>query len=619
MRRIPGYGRIILSAAVTLAGCSSGSPGGAGAGTPAAPPAPPGSAVPPQPATAGARGPAGSAVPPPPAAVSPVPPVPTVSAVVPVDLKQTPIQVATHCDVLYPATPGPFVAVGHSTTARGTCEVWDLSKEQRVGTLADLEPAKVFALSPDGRQFAAVLTGTMNPTVAVWSVATGQELRKIEVNPSPIFVDILLFVAPERLVTAKQTVKGRLFQIWDVTTGEAVREILGPQLFERDSAAASADGKLFAVFSDKSVLVYDLATGEKAAQLDTGNQPFSVMHCRGLGFAPDGSELAGVFYNNRETKLMSWNTGDRQLVVDHQLPGDVKLAIKGAFSYKGPALDWLPDGSAFVLYGHAVVDRNTGRLVWMIRPADEDIYPAARRVLDNDHVAVVTGAWLGERRVQILKLPWPQIDGSLKAMTSDAAAHLKPGQTISLEVTVADVRSGTPDQTKTDIVQALTERFAGDGIKVEPGAPVVLTVRYSEQTGATLHEVESKAGPGGVPMPPGPFGGNAVKTGRTVQGTKATCDVAFKLAGATTPFWSNRIEMDPKNLIVTEQPSAAAARSATFGMVKSSLLQQPIPYFVPKDASLAALPGSTQLPGSSATSPGGSGRATPKETRRGQQ
>jgi hypothetical protein len=548
-----------------------------------------------------------------------VPPVPTLSAATPVELKPTPIQVAKHCDVLYPATPSPFVAVGHSSTATGTCEVWDLSKDQRVGTIAELAPANMFALSPDGQHFACVLTGTMNPTVAVWSLATGQEWRRIEVNPSPIFVDILLFAAPGRLVTAKQTVKGRLFQIWDVTTGEVLREILGPQLFEKDSAAASADGKRLAVFSDKSVLVYDLATGEKTAQLDTGNQPFSVIHCRGLGFAPDGSEVAGVFYNNRETRITSWNTADRQLVVDHQLPGDVKLAIKGAASYKGPAFDWLPDGSAFLIYGHAVVDRNTGRLVWMIRPADDDIYPSARRVLDNDHVAVVTGSWLGARRVEILKLPWRQIDGSLKAMASDAAAHLKPGQSISLDVTVADVRSGTPDQTKTDIVQALTERFTGDGIRVESDAPVVLSVRYSEQIGATLHEVESKAGPGGLPLPSGPFGGNAVKTGRTVQGTKATCDVAFKLAGAATPFWSNRIEMDPHHLIVTEQPSAATARSATFRMVKSSLLQQPIPYFVPKDASLAALPGSTQLPGSSTTSTSASGRATPKETRRGQQ
>ena len=129
-------------------------------------------------------------------------------------------------------TLSPFLAVGYATSGKGTCEVWDLEKMQKVGTpLSGLPSANAFALSPDGKHFACVISTERNPTVSVWSVDTGTELRKIVVNPSPITVEILRFAAPGRLLTAKQTTKGKLFQVWDVASGNAVQEIAGIQNF----------------------------------------------------------------------------------------------------------------------------------------------------------------------------------------------------------------------------------------------------------------------------------------------------------------------------------------------------------------------------------------------------
>ena len=365
-----------------------------------------------------------------------------------------------------------------------------------------------------------------------------------------------------------------------------------------------------AIFSDKHVLLYDLITGQKVADLDSAAQ-----HCRGLCFTPDGSELAGLFFDNRHTKVLSWTMADRKQVVSHSLVGDYKHVLKGAFSYKGPAIDVLPDGSAFLLYGHGIVDRASGRLVWMIEDSPADFNPVPRRLLDNDHVTVAAGSSQGERRLAVLRLPWAKIDASLKALAAGAEAHVKPGQSVSLHVEVAAVRAGSPDETKADLVKALTERLEGDGFKVADGQPVTLSVRYNEEAGATLNEMASQGGrgPGGSPAA-GPFG-NTVATGKTIQGTKAFCEASLQLAGSKEPLWSTRIESDPHHLIVHQDASDAAARSATYGMMKTNLTQQLMPYFVPKDDSLASLPGTTVLKGKAESAP--QNRATPKPTRRG--
>jgi hypothetical protein len=560
-----------------------------------------------------------------PAGGSAVPKLPASAAAAPakLDLADTPVTVAARGELVYAAAPSTCVAVGHTTAGNATCQVWDLKTNQPIGKpLAGLPAAgisptgRLFALSRDGRQFAIAVLAGKNPGVSVWSVESGQELRRFEVHPSPIFLDIMLFAGPGQIVTSKQTNQGKLFQVWDVASGQAVREFKGPAAFEAESAVVSADAKLLAVFADKQAVVYELAAGKELARLDCPPPPFSVIFCRGLQFTPDGSELGGVFYNNRETHVLSWSLADKQRVVEHQIASDVKHTAKGAFSYKGPGFEWLPDASACLLYGHAIIDRTTGRLVWLIRPADEDIYPAARRMLDNDHIAIALGPFNGAKKISVLKLPWGKIDAALKALAADADAHVRPGLSVTLEVEVGPVRQGTPAQAKADLIAALTERLEADGVHVAAGQQTVLSLKYSEREGATLHEMQSQGGPGSFPGLPG-SAGNAVATGRTVQGTRAICDIAFKLAGRTAPFWSNHIDIDPKTIIVREQASDAAARSATFRLVKGALTQQPIPYFVPKDANLAALPGTTQLPASTPAATRPANRATTRPTTRG--
>lgn len=129
-----------------------------------------------------------------------------------------------------------------------------------------------------------------NPGVSVWSVESGTELSRFEVNPSPIFLDIMLFAGPGELITSKQTNQGKLFQVWDTATGKPLREFKGPASFEADATTVSADGKRMALFSDKQAIVLDLATGKHLAQLNCPtrrSRSFTAADCSSPPTAPN--------------------------------------------------------------------------------------------------------------------------------------------------------------------------------------------------------------------------------------------------------------------------------------------------------------------------------------------
>jgi hypothetical protein len=250
-------------------------------------------------------------------------------------------------------------------------------------------------------------------------------------------------------------------------------------------------------------------------------------------------------------------------------------------------LEWFPDGRVYLLYGHELVDRNSGRLVWLVLNAADDFSSLPRCVLSADRVLVATSQGFGRAQpMQVLKLPWTTIEASLKAMSGNEEAIVRPGQAVSLQVQVGAVRAGTPEQTQGDLIKILTERLAADGIRVADGQTTVLTLNYEETTGVLLNEV--------VGGRPGPRGGG-VATGRTVQGTRGICHLEYTGRGGEV-FWANLLDLDLKTVVGVKQPSEVAARDATFAVLTRQLRQQPLPYFVPKDPKLVALPGSTQLP-----------------------
>jgi hypothetical protein len=529
------------------------------------------------------------------------------------------IEVPARGEVMYPSTPSKFVVVGENRQPNDVRELWNLQTMKREGAIqGKLDHSQKIAISPDGQYLAGRMTITRNAGVEVWSLQTGKLVRQIDTHTGPIQVELLDFAGPGQLLVGKYGQKGKHFQIWDITTGQLASEIPGPSFFHPDTPALSP-GRQFLVVAtlQDELLFYDLKAGSLAGKVTTpkGAKGGSLL-CQGLQFSPDGSELAGLFSSGAESRLVAWNMASGEVAVDHGFGGDVKHIANRGHSYRGPAIEWLPDGSAWLLHGHGIIDRQSGRLVWLLRTPADDFSPGPRKMIDNDH-ALVTSGPQQSRSLVVVALPWAKIDAALKALESETPAHVRPGQSVSLKVEVGKVRFGTPADAKTSLEKALGERFEADGIHVADGQSLVLHLKYNEAEGERLEEMANKKGTGpGSALPPLPGLGNAVPTGRSVQATRATCELTLKADGNAKPLWSNQLDLDPKSLMIQGDATDSAARDAMFGMLTFQLLQQPIPYFLPKDDSVATLPGITELPGQT-KSARPTNKATPKSTTRG--
>lgn len=506
----------------------------------------------------------------------------------PPELTLTEIAIPGGGAIALSTVPSPLAAVGGSNSGQGNTQLWNLDKLAPAGVLLVGRPSfPRQALSPDGKYLAGNVVGKANPTVSIWSFESGKEVRQIELQPKPASLHVLSFTKSGQLLASTLGGNPPTLQLWDPEQGAKVGEFAVRRNFDEASLAFSPDGAFLALFASPNVYLYDVAEGKELTSFTTPEQPHSYIGCKGLRFTPDGHELAGVFFNNEETIVYGWSSADRSLSVEHKFQGDLSLAVRGAQGYKGPALEWLPDGRGYLLYGHELVDRRSGRLVWFVLNAPDDFSPLPRCVLSADRLLVATSQGFGRALpMQVLKLPWAAIEASLKAMSGKEAAIVRPGQAVSLQVEVGAVRGGTPEQTKADLVKLFTERLAADGVGVAEGQTTVLKLKYEETTGTVLNEV--------VGGRPGPLGGG-VATGRTVQGTRGICHLEYTGPGGEA-FWANVLDLDLKTVASIKQPSEAAARDATFAVLTRQLRQQPIPYFVPKDLKLVPLPGSTQLP-----------------------
>jgi hypothetical protein len=520
------------------------------------------------------------------------------------------IDVPSGDGALFPLTPSNFVALGKNQGDADFRQVFDLRTKQSVGEIRGKHDFSDEAkLSPDG-QFLLVEHKGGPPSgprsVAVWSFRTGEIEKTFVASPTPAFITLLGFAKGNLAVTSRYIGKGDMISLWDVSTGKLAREFLGPPSYQKESVAFSPGGRYLALVSnDPMLLIADVTTGILAgrAAIPKGNALY--IQPLGLSFSPDGSELAGLFTAAPDTKLVVWDVATGKVVVDHVIKGNPKNNVLGAGSYPGRPVEWLPDGSAWLLFGHTLVDRAKGRPVWMFRGGPGDFEIGYRVMADNDRMLAVVGK-RGDHRLEIVTLPWAKVDAALKGIEAKAPAYVRAGQPVTVKVDVDAVRFGNAEEVRKALYQTLTERLAADGIPVANGQTTVLHARYGEAQGKTLNEVKGRG-----PLP-GFRGGTP--TGRTVQATKAECDIAWEVPGIGA-VWTDRIDFDPSNLMVRGEATDAKAREAAFGALRYSLNGLRLPYFIPKGGALATLPGVTEI--SSASQPP-TNRATTKQTTRGQ-
>ncbi len=314
-----------------------------------------------------------------------------------------------------------------------------------------------------------------------------------------------------------------------------------------------------------------------------------------MAFSPDGTELAGLFFEAPGGHLVVWDLAKGEVVVEHGLLGGPTFKTPGWSDAGARPIDWLPDGSAWLIAGHALVNRKDGRWVWnLFAPSYRDakgamrpnalIYSQAVKLLDDDHVlAGLKGSTGG--RLEVVAIPWPQIDASLKALESDTPALLRAGGAVTLKFTIGNVRFSNPKEVKDGLREAIIEGLAAEGIKVADGQKVVLQIKHSEEPGPSYRII-----------------GPNVAGNQSVISTKFTTELNLFVPGAKGSVWTDQKGDTGLGHITNSRSTGGRVneqgmRTGGFEGVKKAVKTLGLPYFIPLpgDKNLAILPGTTVL------------------------
>jgi RNA polymerase sigma factor (sigma-70 family) len=252
-----------------------------------------------------------------------------------------------------PAPPQPQLAPAARERGDGLGDPLPPGAVGRIGTirLRHGGPVTCVAWAPKGKLLAS---GGCDNVVALWEVATGKERARLRGHQSGI--EALAFSADGRLLASGgggPNGKGgepRMIRVWDIATRQEVAGFCNLGVTVR-SLAFSRDGKkLASAFADRSVRVWEAATGKHLLHLPaTGSTTGAVL-------APDASHAA-------------WGYPDKTVVIRELAQGKETLRRKN-LPGGVTALAFAPNGKALAVSGtdqricmwHPRTGKQTGRL-----------------------------------------------------------------------------------------------------------------------------------------------------------------------------------------------------------------------------------------------------------------
>lgn len=257
------------------------------------------------------------------------------------------------------------------------------------------------AFTPDGSRL--IVGSGSSATISVWRVKDGQQDRRIEAafadpragSASLSVVAAMpdgrrVLAAGECTVPIGQTkfkygpknVSLTRIGLWDLATGERIRDLSGEETEGRGYAALSRDGRHVAVGDSDVLRILDAGTGRPERSISLpgrwGDRP---------AFSPDGTLVAMANYNT--IALFEVATG-RRLHHDAAAPS-------GEF----PSAAWSPTGDR-IITGHSDDEvrmwaAGTGKLIWhevlapVISPSGSNARPAFLAFSGDGELVVAAG------------------------------------------------------------------------------------------------------------------------------------------------------------------------------------------------------------------------------------
>ncbi|HEY7311725.1 MAG TPA: sigma-70 family RNA polymerase sigma factor [Gemmataceae bacterium] len=219
-----------------------------------------------------------------------------------------------------------YLSVGTDKILRS----YDLDNGKEIRTFRWHDRERPFALAPDGRTFAEAARDEKD--IQLLNAATGEDLHTLR-GAEP-FAGGFTFAPDSRTLFVWS--RDRTITVWDVATGQKRRQFPGPAAPRPEgqppyfTVCLSPDGKLLAFCFQEPVLpILDAATGKEVCRFQVAPDGVSA-----LAFSPDGKSVAWGGWGEGTVYLGELATGrERHRFVGHQ--GRV-LAL--AFSADGQTL-----------------------------------------------------------------------------------------------------------------------------------------------------------------------------------------------------------------------------------------------------------------------------------------
>ncbi len=455
-------------------------------------------------------------------------------------------------------------------------ELFDLLTGQSLSGVVTQPGWEAFLdVSPD-RQW--VLGQHKGPPVALVAVPMGGEAEPLQLAWSG---DARL-LPKDRLVLVKFGDKSSVaVELWSLK-GERVAAWQVPHIpvpvtatpLDRYGWDVSPGGRYLAYSRLGQVRVVDLNTGQLVGQLDS--RLGGSFQCNCLAFSHDGRRLA-AFYEEYTVAgrgcVLCWDVGTGRLQGAYLLPE----TSAGMRSSRRVHLFWSPDDTKWLCFERLVVDARSGRVL-----ADVVCGELSRRPLlgwvDNGTFAAFVRSGGGDALARI-DPGWSRVERAVRALDQGEPAWVRPDQPVAVSVEVGSLRFGTETKKQTEQVlrQAAVRCLQRVGLNVSSRSSLVFRVRYSEKKGSLLTFTEHRR-----------LGDDGKAATKVVRGTDTELELAWVVDGKVV--WSERLEYEQDFTLLRGEVTERAVRDEALEETVFRFESQFVPYFVPKDQSVAYLP-----------------------------
>jgi hypothetical protein len=265
----------------------------------------------------------------------------------------------------------------------------------------DQAASEKYVVSPAGDTVARAVAWP-KPGLQLWTVADNKPGKTTDLDLPEATIAPLCFASADTVVVHRTLTENHAIQLFNVKTGQKVREQRTPALFD-NGYAVSPDGKTLAIATKPpgggpQLHLIELASG-RTKKLPIPIAPQWPVTPAGVAFSVDASRIGMVFEQDGNVLAVAWNTASGVKTQEHVYPAGT-LPIPPRTQYKGRGLDWLADGVTWIVCGSVVIDVPSGQAMGSLRVGGV----TNQRVVEGKKIYLEAGGDAGVKRIVTVEL-----------------------------------------------------------------------------------------------------------------------------------------------------------------------------------------------------------------------